>query len=233
MKIRTCTNGPRADVYPTAGWFRQTPHLAVCPLTISAAAADAIIPGLTAFLPRKGNSMPCSCGDDSGFSSLLNISKLRQSNSRAQALMAGQASEERIVRIGGHLAHATAVDNGQRGCFTIPFLGVPVQLCWEIVHFEVSDQVVDVQIKITVSVAGTEFLSTTVVFHCDGVTKPDTCKVSLQAPGPQAAAAASPFSIGCDWGCLGTCAPGCISCGTDYLCWAGCAGSCILKCCHL
>ena len=175
--------------------------------------------------------MTCSCADDSGgFSSLLSISAVRQHLVKADAAMAA-ATEERVVRIGGYLAIGSAIENGKRGCFTIPFLGVPVQLCWEIITFEVTDKVINVTIRIAASAAGQQFMTKTLVFHCSNPQNPQSCTVQVEDSDVRAAIEA--LSIGCDWGCLKKCAPGCIACGTNYWCWAGCAASCALKCCHL
>ncbi|MGJ4964024.1 hypothetical protein [Bradyrhizobium sp. HKCCYLRH3061] len=65
----------------------------------------------------------------------------------------------------------------------------------------------------------------TITIHCDDVTKPGSCNVTIDLG--KTAKEIRPLI---NWDCLKNCAPQCISCGGDWQCWLGCAGGCIIQC---
>lgn len=65
----------------------------------------------------------------------------------------------------------------------------------------------------------------TITIHCDDVTKPGSCVVTIDLGNT-----AKEIRPLINWDCLRNCAPQCISCGLDWQCWLGCAGTCIIQC---
>jgi hypothetical protein len=72
---------------------------------------------------------------------------------------------------------------------------------------------------------GTFKVEGTITIHCDDLTKPAGCNVTIDLSKTK-----NDVSVLIDWGCLENCAPQCISCGSDWSCWLACAGSCIIQC---
>ena len=175
--------------------------------------------------------MSCGCGNsETG----LDIQQLDlESLTAIRAVASASATEgqetQRLWMIGGQPSIATGTADGKKGCVTIPYLGIPIKFCWEIKDADLIPPEVSIRIRVTISVSDVEFFSAILVFHCDNILSPSTCSVAIE--GEHALVPA--LAPRCNWGCLRNCAPGCISCGTNYWCWAGCAASCVFRCCRL
>lgn len=174
--------------------------------------------------------MSCNCASGSarGFQQ-LDASVLEERRTYAAKNAPADMVTSKIWLLEGQACPAIGTADGRKGCVTVPFMGIPVKICWEILALDVTPIVVNVKVKLTVSVAGAEFYSVVLVFKCDNIANPATCSVTAEND----LASVSAFSPSCNWGCLRQCAPQCIACGTDYWCWAACAAGCIIRCCHL
>lgn len=125
------------------------------------------------------------------------------------------------------MAVAAGTQGGERGCATIPLAGIPVRMCWNI-QGTISLPIADVTIALTFSLGNVVYYSVTYRVKCSNLPDLSSCEAELVTETVNSGA----FAIkGCNWRCLRRCAPGCISCGTNYWCWAGCAASCVLRCC--
>lgn len=175
--------------------------------------------------------MSCSCGgsDSPSLIQQLDLSSLANLQTLAARDAADGQNTQRLWMIGSQPTIASGTADGKKGCVTIPHLGVPVKLCWEIKEIDPIPPEVSIKIRVAISVAGIEYYSAILVLKCDNIANPSTCTVSVEGDNALDAA----LRPRCNWGCLRQCAPGCISCGTDYWCWAACAGSCILRCCSI
>lgn len=175
--------------------------------------------------------MSCNCSESNSDIMINQLDLDGLSNMRALAAegIAEGMTTQRLWLIGAQPSIATGTADGKKGCVTVPYLGIPVKLCWDIKEFDPIPPTVSVKVRITISVRDVEYFSAIIVFKCDDVANPSTCSVSIE--GDHALVAA--LRPSCNWGCLGRCAPGCIGCGTNYWCWAGCAASCVLRCCRL
>lgn len=174
--------------------------------------------------------MSCQC--NSGGNSIisqLDLESLASLKTLASKNASDGYSTQRLWMVGSQPAIATGTTDGRRGCVTVSYLGIPVKLCWEIKEADLIPPEVSVKTRISVSVADVEYFSAILVVKCDNILNPASCNITIE--GEHALMAA--FSPRCDWSCLRNCAPGCVTCGSDYWCWAGCAGSCILRCCRL
>ncbi|KAA0141566.1 hypothetical protein FYZ48_04095 [Gimesia chilikensis] len=174
-------------------------------------------------------SCGCNSGTENTFITQLDLDSLNNLKSVAQEKTPTDFSTQKLWIVGSQPVIATGTADGKRGCVTLPYLGIPVKLCWEIKEFDPIPPEVSVKTRITVSVKDVEYFSAILVVKCENITNLSTCEVSLENDYALEAA----FKPKCNWSCLRKCAPGCITCGSDYWCWAGCAGSCILKCCSL
>lgn len=176
----------------------------------------------------------CGCGGSSGGGAtgftqinLAALDGLRQLNT--VGLVEADRAAERIWMLDGQLCVANGTADGKKGCVTVPFLGVPVKLCWDLQEVIITPPGLSVKAKFTVSVSGTQFYSVVLHFKCADIANPGGCTVTTENDLAFNAALAPR----CNWGCLRSCAPACITCGSDYWCWAACAGGCIIRCCRI
>lgn len=142
---------------------------------------------------------------------------------------AGQFPSEQLWSTASGLYPARGTEDGRAGCVEIPFFGVPIEICWEIEKLAIDYPSVELVIKVTVRSQDVIWWEVTFTLACKDVFDPRTCRVETSNEKATYAA----FKPGCDWSCLATCAPNCISCGTNYWCWARCALGCILRCCRV
>ncbi|MCA9103591.1 MAG: hypothetical protein KDA63_20705 [Planctomycetales bacterium] len=175
--------------------------------------------------------MACECGSQCGGSVIqqLDLETLSSLKAFASESAPRGCETQRVWMIGEQPTIANGAADGKRGCVTIPYLGIPIKLCWEIKEADLIPPEVSVRTRITIAVAEVEYLSATMVVKCNDIAQPSTCSMSVEDDH----VLKSILKPSCNWGCLAKCAPGCISCGTDYWCWAGCAATCALKCCKL
>ncbi|QDV71914.1 hypothetical protein K2D_00330 [Planctomycetes bacterium K2D] len=175
--------------------------------------------------------MSCGCNSRGSAPAIVQLSLDSLASLKSQAAESAPEgyTTQRLWMIGSRPVLATGTADGKKGCVTIPQLGVPIKLCWEIKDADLIPPEVSVRIRVTISVANTEYFSALLVFKCDNLLNPSSCTVSIEGEHSLLEA----FGPSCDWSCLRDCAPGCLSCGTNYWCWAGCAGACIFRCCSL
>jgi hypothetical protein len=153
------------------------------------------------------------------------VDDLRVASKSAFALKGDIA--EKTFLIGNQLLPAAGTTDGQMGCVTIPFFGVPIKVCWEFEDFALDFPKVSMAIRLTAGVGDQQYLFTTLHIECENITDPSGCRIRLS--GDKSAR----LSPSCDWGCVASCAPGCVGCGTNYWCWAGCAIRCVWQCCGM
>jgi hypothetical protein len=177
--------------------------------------------------------MSCSCGGQPGGAAKpprsYSFSQIDAARQHVRGAAPAEFTHERVWALDNQLITATGTEQGDKGCATIPVLGVPVGICWEFEKLDIHPPGVDVVFKISVSAVGQTWWSALFSISCTNVSSPQDCTVSIS----DQRATIESFSPSCDWGCMRGCAPACISCGTDYWCWAACAVGCVARCCHL
>ncbi len=127
--------------------------------------------------------------------------------------------------IGSRALSAAGTEDGSEGCVTVPIFGIPIRICWEFEQLSVHFPKVNLAIKLVATVGDTEYLSGVLRINCPDIAQPAQCEITF------ATADRGWFDPDCDWGCFRMCAPGCVTCGTNYWCWAGCAVACVTQCC--
>lgn len=171
----------------------------------------------------------CSGSDESTGFRQFDEDAIHSLRSFASQTASRDATTQKLWLLGNQICPVQGTADGKEGCVTLPFAGIPVKLCWEILEVDPIPPSVGVKVKVTVSVAGTQYLSAVLSIRCEQVTNPSSCTISVDND----LFANEALRPSCNWGCLKKCAPRCIDCLTDYWCWARCALSCTVRCCSL
>lgn len=178
---------------------------------------------------RENYMSNCSCASANAGFQQIDETSFQSLKSFSEQSASKDATTQKAWLLGSQMCPVQGTADGKQGCVTVPFAGIPVKLCWEILELDLIPPSVGVKVKVTVSVAGTQYLSAILLIKCESITNPSSCTITIEN---------DLFTIealrpSCNWGCLKRCAPPCVTCGTDYWCWAACAASCVIRCCSL
>lgn len=183
--------------------------------------------------------MGCGCGNQSSepsfsvvdyedYSSLVQSLGLPAPTALGTMSAGGQSYDtHKFFLIDNKMAMAAGTPGGEKGCATIPMGGVPIRMCWDI-QGAINFPKADVTIELSFSIGSVVYYTIKYRVKCSNLPDLSSCETELITENVNSQA----YAVrACNWSCLRRCAPGCVSCGTNYWCWAGCAASCLLRCC--